>query len=197
VRDLADGESVVVDVRPHWWFLAGPVAALAAVIAGSVAAIVAGVPGWVKWILLVVLVVAVAWMIGRYMRWYTTRLIVTSSRIIDRRGILRRSGREIPLTALSDIGYRQTIFDRVIGAGDVVIESAGRDGQEVFPDLRHPARIQNEIYSQMQRNRPGSAPAPTPSSIPDQIDQLDRLRQRGVITDEEFAAKKADLLKRL
>ena len=70
-----------------------------------------------------------------------------SSRIIDRRGILRRSGREIPLTALSDIGYRQTIFDRVIGAGDVVIESAGRDGQEVFPDLRHPARIQNEIYS--------------------------------------------------
>jgi uncharacterized membrane protein YdbT with pleckstrin-like domain len=186
---------VVVDVRPHWWFLAGPVAVLAAVIGGSVAAIVAGVPGWVKWILLVVLVVAVGWMVGRYLRWYTTRLIVTSTRIIDRRGILRRSGREIPLTALSDIGYRQTIFDRVIGAGDVVIESAGRDGQEVFPDLRHPARIQNEIYSQMQRNRPGSAPAPT--SIPDQIDQLDRLRQRGVITDDEFAAKKADLLKRL
>lgn len=197
MRDLADGESVVVDVRPHWWFLAGPVAVLAAVIAGSVAAIVAGVPGWVKWILLVVLVVAVAWMIGRYLRWYTTRLIVTSSRIIDRHGILRRSGREIPLTALSDIGYRQTIFDRVVGAGDVVIESAGRDGQEVFPDLRHPARIQNEIYTQMQRNRPGSPPGPAPASIPDQIEQLDRLRQRGVITDEEFAAKKADLLNRL
>ncbi|HET6873572.1 MAG TPA: PH domain-containing protein [Acidimicrobiales bacterium] len=197
MKDLADGESVVVDVRPHWWFLAGPVAVLAAVIAGSVAAIVAGVPGWVKWILLAVLVVAVGWMIGRYLRWYTTRLIVTSSRIIDRHGILRRSGREIPLTALSDIGYRQTIFDRVIGAGDVVIESAGRDGQEVFPDLRHPARIQNEIYNQMQRNRPGSAPGPAPASIPDQIEQLDRLRQRGVISDEEFAAKKADLLNRL
>jgi uncharacterized membrane protein YdbT with pleckstrin-like domain len=197
VRDLAHGESVVVDVRPHWWFLAGPVAVLAAIIAGSVAAIVAGVPGWVKWILLVVLVVAVGWMIGRYLRWYTTRLIVTSSRIIDRHGILRRSGREIPLSALSDIGYRQTIFDRVIGAGDVVIESAGRDGQEVFPDLRHPARIQNEIYTQMQRNRPGPAPGPAPASIPDQIEQLDRLRQRGVITEEEFAAKKADLLNRL
>ncbi|HET6964495.1 MAG TPA: PH domain-containing protein [Acidimicrobiales bacterium] len=194
MKQLAPGETVVVEVRPHWWYLAGPITVLAAVIAGGITALVEHVPGWVDWIVVAVLVLAALWMIGRYLRWVTTRLVVTSTRIIDRRGILGRSAREIPLSAVTDIGYHQSIFERVIGAGDVLIESAGRDGQEVFPDLPHPGAIHNEIYAQMQRNRTG---APAPASIPEQIDQLDQLRRRGVLTDAEFEAKKADLLGRL
>ena len=34
-------------------------------------------------------------------------------------------------------------------------------------------------------------------SIPEQIEKLDELRQRGVITREEFEAKKAQLLDRM
>jgi hypothetical protein len=98
------------------------------------------------------------------------------------------------LSALTDIGYHQTIFERIIRAGDVIIESAGRDGQEVFPDLPRPAAIHNEIYAQMQKRQ---APAAAGPSIPEQIDQLDQLRRRGVISEEEFATKKAELLNRL
>jgi uncharacterized membrane protein YdbT with pleckstrin-like domain len=192
---MAEGETTVVDVRPHWWFLAGPVAVLAVVIAGAVAALVQGAPTWVDWIVLVVLALAALRLVGRYLRWVTTRLVVTSTRIIERRGIFGRSGREIPLSALSDIGYHQSIFDRLIGAGDVIIESAGRDGQEVFPDLPGPAAIHNEIYAQLHR---AQVPAVRgPAGIPEQIDQLDQLRRRGVITEAEFAAKKAELLDRL
>lgn len=194
MKNLAPGETVVVEVRPHWWYLAGPVTVLAIVIAGAVAALVEDVPGWVDWVIVAVLVLAALWLVGRYLRWVTTRLVVTTTRIIDRRGILGRSAREIPLGAVSDIGYHQSVFERVIGAGDVLIESAGRDGQEVFPDLPHPAAIHNQIYAQMQRNRGGG---PVPPSIPEQIDQLDQLRRRGVITDAEFEAKKSDLLDRL
>lgn len=195
VKGLADGETVVLDVRPHWKFLVGPAAAVVVVTAGALVAIVAGVPGWVHWVAAAAVVATVAWLIGRYLRWVTTRLIVTDRRIMERRGILGRSGREIPLSALTDIGYRQGLADRLIGCGDVLIESAGRDSQEVFPDLGRPAHVQSEIYELMQRNRPGGAPAP--ASIPDQIDQLDRLRRRGVISEAEFAAKKAELLNRL
>ncbi len=35
------------------------------------------------------------------------------------------------------------------------------------------------------------------SSIPDQIEQLARLKDAGILTEAEFAAKKAELLKRL
>jgi membrane protein YdbS with pleckstrin-like domain len=195
VRNLAPGESVVVEVRPHWWYLAGPTVLLVVVIAGAITALVESVPGWADWVILVVLALAVLWLVGRYLRWVTTRLVVTTSRIVDRRGILGRAAREIPLSAITDIGYRQTIFERIIQAGDVMIESAGREGREVFPDLPRPASIHNEIYLAMQRSR--GAMAPAPPTIPEQIDQLDRLRRRGVITEEEFSAKKAELLGRL
>lgn len=197
MKRLVEGESVVVDVRPHWWYLAGPVVVLAVVIAGAVTALVESAPTWADWLVVAALAVAALWLVGRYLRWVTTRLIVTTTRIIERRGIMGRSGREIPLNALTDIGYHQSIFERIIGAGDVLIESAGRDSQEVFPDLPHPAAIHNQIYAQMQARLTPGGMAPAPPSIPDQIDQLDQLRRRGVITDEEFAAKKADLLGRL
>jgi membrane protein YdbS with pleckstrin-like domain len=194
MKNLAPDETVYVDVRPHWWFLAGPVALLALFIIGAIAALVDGVPGWTHWLIVGALVGAAGWLVARYMRWRTTRLLVTSSRIMERRGILGRSGREIPLSALTDIGYRQSIFERIIRCGDVVIESAGRDGQEVFTDLPHPQDIHNEIYAHL----PGrSGPAPAAPNIPQQIDQLDQLRRRGVISEAEFEAKKAQLLERM
>lgn len=195
MKHLARDETVFVDVRPHWWYLAGPVALLALVLVGAVAALVEGVPGWTHWLIAATLIVAGGWLVGRYLRWRTTRLLVTSTRIVERRGILGRMGREIPLAALTDIGYRQTIFERVIRCGDVVIESAGRDGQEVFADLPNPQAIHNEIYAHLP-NRGGTGSPATPN-IPQQIDQLDQLRRRGVISDEEFEAKKAQLLERM
>jgi membrane protein YdbS with pleckstrin-like domain len=192
VRGLSSGETVVLDIRPHWKFLAGPVAVAVLMIAGALAAVIAGMPGWVHWLAAAALLGCLIWLGGRYTRWVTTRLVVTNRRIIDRKGVLGRAGREIPLSALTDIGYRQGVLDRIIGCGDVMIESGGRDGQEIFRDLGRPAWVQAQIYEQLQSARTGA-----PASIPDQIDQLDRLRRRGVISDREFEAKKAELLDRL
>jgi membrane protein YdbS with pleckstrin-like domain len=198
VKGLVQGETVVVDVRPHWWYLAGPVTVLVLVIAGAVAALVDNVPSWSNWLMVAALAASALWLVVRYLRWVTTRLIVTTTRIIERRGVLGRSGREIPLTALTDIGYRQSIFERIIGAGDVVLESAGKEGQEVFPDLPRPAAIHNKIYAQLQSRRYGApGPGAGAATIPEQIDQLDQLRRRGVISDREFEAKKAELLERM
>jgi membrane protein YdbS with pleckstrin-like domain len=196
---LNAGEEVVVDVRPHWWYLSGPAAAVVIVIGGAIVALVQSVASWLAWVVVTVLVVAVGWLVIRYVKWSTTRLVVTTSRIIERKGVLARRGREIPLTALTDIGYRQSLFDRVIGAGDVVVESAGKDGHEIFADLPRPQAIHNAIYREMELARANRAQwmGPQQSSIPDQIDQLDQLRRRGVISQEEFDAKKADLLNRL
>jgi hypothetical protein len=93
-------------------------------------------------------------------------------------------------------------LERVIGAGDVLLESAGRQGHEVFPDLPRPARIQQAIVVQLDQVRrqgragPESGGPPT-WSIPAQIEQLDGLRRRGLLTDAEFQAKKTELLGRL
>jgi hypothetical protein len=69
--------------------------------------------------------------------------------------------------------------------------------------------VQQEIYHQMEDNArrraswsapvaPPPAPPPAPSvNIPEQLNQLADLRDRGVITPAEFEAKKAQLLERM
>ncbi|MGH2928664.1 MAG: PH domain-containing protein [Solirubrobacteraceae bacterium] len=197
---LSDGEDVVVDVRPHWRYLGAPVLALAVAIVGGGFAAFDSAPVWAGWAALAGLVVAAAWLIGRYLRWATTSLIVTTNRIADRSGVLARRCGEIPLAAVANIEYRQSFFERLIGAGDVVIESAGRDGQEVFANLPDPRRIHSEIHRHMELARQPPASfglAAAPSSIPDQIERLDQLRRRGVISDAEFESKKVQLLDRI
>jgi membrane protein YdbS with pleckstrin-like domain len=198
---LHDGEDVILDVRPHWWYLAGPVVVLAAVIIAAVIVAVQSVPSAVNWVTIGALALAAIWLVARYTRWVSTSLVVTTSRLIRQTGVLARSGREIPLAALTDISYHQRILQRLIGAGDLLLESAGRQGQEVFPDLPRPARIQLVIATQVDRvrgqTRPDVASGTTQSWIPVQIEQLDGLRRRGLITEAEFQAKKTELLNRL
>lgn len=195
---------MALETRPHWKYLAPPVAAAAIVVIGGIVALVLSAPHVVDYLVLAVLLVALGWLFVRYLRWRSTLLVVTNMRLIHRSGILSKDGREIPLDHLADISYRQTLLDRILRAGDLVLESAGRDSEEVFPALPRPAQIQNEIYRQIEEcnaRRRGYAVPPPPAahepSIPEQINQLDELRRRGILTDQEFAAKKAELLQRM
>jgi uncharacterized membrane protein YdbT with pleckstrin-like domain len=200
VKLLNDGEQVVLDLHPHWWFLTPPVAAVVVVLVATIAAVAAGVDDIATYGLSVLLLITVVWLLSRYARWVSTSLVLTNHRLVHRSGIVSKSGREIPLDHINDISYRQRFFERMIGAGDVLIESAGRDSQEVFEDLPHPGRIQNEIYRQIDAVKERMADRMAGRrdlSIPEQIEKLDELRQRGVITQAEFDAKKAELLDRL
>src|SRR4051812_30065210 len=134
--------------------------------------------------------VALIWLAIRYGKWATTTFVVTTQRLIYRYGVLAKHGREIPLDRLNDISFHQSLFERLIGAGDIMIESAGEHGQTTFSDVRRPSMVQNEIYRQIEsvKDRDASRQGP-PSrelSVPEQIDQLDQLRQRGVISQSEF-----------
>jgi hypothetical protein len=87
----------------------------------------------------------------------------------------------------------------MIGAGDLLIESAGERGQETFSDIPHPDAVQQEIYRQMEVNQGrmiGRGPVQAPS-VTDQIAALADLLERGAISQAEYEAKKAELLDRL
>ena len=200
---LNDAEDIVLDLHPHWWFFAGPAVALAASLL-AVIVVAMKLNGRAHDVsLLIVAGVAVLmllWFVGRYLRWATTNFVVTTDRLIYRSGVLAKHGREIPLERVNDIGFHQTFFERIIGAGSLVIESAGELGQEPFTTIPHPAAVQNEIYRQIELAQHRSADRMAGKrdlSIPEQLEKLDELRQRGIINDDEFQAKKAQLLERM
>ena len=127
------------------------VLALSLVLAILVSAKVPGVAHDPVLILCLVLVlIALARFVRRYARWATTDVVLTTDRLILRAGVLSKSGREIPLERINDISFHQSLFERVIGAGDLTVESAGERGQERLRMVPRPEQLQREIYRQLK-----------------------------------------------
>ena len=204
---LYSSEEVVLDLRPHWWFFANQTAALVSALALGVVALVLVQDAVVNALAAALLVAILIWFLARYVVWSTTSFVITTDRLISRHGVFGRQGTEIPLERVNTVFFSQTLFERMIGSGDLEIESAGEQGSQRFSDIRRPLNVQNEIYRQMEANENrkydrvgrnlGSAGGTEAVSIPDQIEKLDLLRQKGIITEEEFEDKKRELLDRM
>ena len=210
-RLLNDGEEMCLDLKPHWWYFANHIFTGVPLLAALFLIRSIG-PGtsrdWLTWLWGALALVWAGWLGLQYLKWSFTHFVVTSDRVLFRTGVLSKRGVEIPLERVSNINFRQSIWERAIGAGDLSIESAGRDGQSTFDDVRHPETVQQELYKQMElyaRKRAGwsqptaqvQTPAAPTASIPEQLDQLASLRDRGVISAAELEAKKAQLLERM
>lgn len=219
-RDLLNhGETLVLDLRPHWLFLVPSGGALLAAVVGTLLVLVGwGPDGTVGSIMQVVCAVAVVgtaiWFGITYLRWTTTNFVLTSDRLISRVGIVAKEGLEIPLERINTVFSSQSVFERMVGAGDLAVESAGERGTQHFTDIRKPAIVQKEIYVQIEANEnrkfdrmrgpaeggAGADPTQVQASAPsitDQIEKLAELHQRGVLSDAEYQRKKAELLDRM
>lgn len=195
---LNEGEDIVLDLHPHWWFFVKPVLAVVVSVVAAVA--LRGADNLVVLALIALVLISVAWLVARYLVWSTTNFTLTTDRLIYRAGVVRKEGREIPLERINDISSTQSVFERIIGAGDIVTESGGERGQQTFTDLPKPFQVQNAIYREIERAQARDADRMAGNrqlSIPEQIEKLDELRRRGVLTGAEFEAKKKQLLDRL
>lgn len=138
----------------------------------------------------------------RLLGWSMTHFQVADHRVIWRTGVLARSGVEISLDRISNVNFHQSIVERLFGAGDLVIESAGREGQSRFTDVRHPDAVQLVIYEQAAHlSGLGATPAASSATIPDggpdmadTIERLSDMHARGLLSDDEFRTAKQRLL---
>lgn len=197
---LNDYEELAVDLHPHWWFFAEAVFAFVVAVAVGILAMTTD-ESWLKWIALMLIVASAVWLFVRYLQWATTNFVITSDRVIFRHGVVAKSGIEIPLERVNSVHFSQSVFERVIGAGDLLIESGAEGGQQRFTDVHNPDKIQNLIHSQMELNEGRMYKGPDPSAVAggsgdltSQLEKLEGLRDRGTLSDDEFEAQKQRLL---
>jgi uncharacterized membrane protein YdbT with pleckstrin-like domain len=197
-RLLVEGEELILDLRPHWIALVMPVLATVATLAVMIVLYetfdepildaIVGVAGTLF---------LLAYPLRRLVDWLTSHFVVTSDRIIHRRGFIAKYSMEVPLEAINDVRFEQGIVDRMIGAGTLVVQSASEAGRQVFDDIRKPEDVQKTIYHQGERNQQrmmtgsGSRSAPSATS---ELERLADLRARGILTEEEFQAQKRRIL---
>jgi uncharacterized membrane protein YdbT with pleckstrin-like domain len=148
---LADGEQVVRHLNPHWIRLAVPVLVfvLTMAIGGFLLSYAAhtGLSSLpvtpVRLGIVAVAVYVLGWFaLAPTVRWRSTHYVITTRRILIRVGVLTHRGRDIPLQRINDVAFRQSLLDRIIGAGTLVVESAGELGQERLYDVPHADRVQ-------------------------------------------------------
>jgi uncharacterized membrane protein YdbT with pleckstrin-like domain len=227
-KHLYNDEQIVLDRYPHWWYLA-PRALL--LLLASAFGIFTLVWDWgldsdgsssdlekpVQYVAAALVTIALVAFVVRLIGWRSTNFVVTTERCIYRSGVLHKSGIEIPLDRINTVFFSQNLFERILRAGDLGIESAGEQSRQNFSDITNPVEVQNTIYRQMEENenrkydRIGSearqaaaavAGSPQPAAgqptqvitVAEQLEKLADLHQRGVITSEQFEAQKAQLL---
>ena len=147
---MTGDEQLVLLLHPHWKTLIRPILIAVVVVAialvaealipgGSGAVAVRGAVGAVAVLVLMV------WLTVPVLRWRTTTYELTTKRLRTRFGIVTRRGRDIPLSRINDVSFERGVLDRLLGAGRLVVESAGEHGQIVLP--RHPERGVRAVHA--------------------------------------------------
>jgi uncharacterized membrane protein YdbT with pleckstrin-like domain len=137
---LADDEDVVQHLHPHWLAIFWPVVWLLLIV-GAASFGTALIPAGRQQDLLRMLVLAIAVVLLLFLvlvpllRWRTTHYVITTHRLLFREGILARRGRDIGLARITEVSYRQTLWERIINSGTLTIESAGDSGATVLRQI--------------------------------------------------------------
>ncbi|SCF13240.1 PH domain-containing protein [Micromonospora purpureochromogenes] len=150
------------------------------------------------------------------------RYKLTETMLYFERGFLSINAQQVPIGDVIDVDLRQSITQKARGVGSVVVKVQRSNGVElvvledipqpreavaVINDTAHAARLAQQQrtntrhYSGLPGTPAPAAPAPTAAPAPvdpiAQLRQLGELRDAGILTEEEFAAKKAEILSRL
>lgn len=273
---LNDDEELLAEMKPHWIFLFGPLFTSIGVWAGLIVILIVwqNPPSWLNYPIVILALIPGLWLLGRYVRWRSYDVALTTTRILVRQGIVGRDTVQLRLQRITEVNIRQELFERLLNTGSLVIDVQGEDDSMTLEYMRKPAIVQRVINSQineivgggereevpedmrprdqrhLRRNdydnrysddyddhdrhdtppfgvggtapddqedtQPGrgqsqptaapqsasassstSGPGTPPFEIRDRLIELDDLRRRGILSEEEFAAKKSQLLDRI
>ena len=155
MKHFSHDEVLVLDLHPHWWRFVKPVVVIIATLAAL--ANTHRIPNdFLKDLALIIAqvlaVLAVLNLALQSLKWYRTHFVLTSQRVIFQSGVIARKRVEISLHKINLVTFHQSVFERIVNAGDIIVESGAEDGMETFSDVQDPQQVQALIHQWMRRN---------------------------------------------
>jgi uncharacterized membrane protein YdbT with pleckstrin-like domain len=172
---------------------------------------------YLTWGLVVISLLVVGSAVFDFLRWRNERFLLTDRRVIHLRGIINKATIDSSLDKINDVQTRQTFFGRMFNYGDLEIQTASEDGSNYLPQIRAPldfkramlnAKADHERPLAAYQNTPSIAayqnPAPVAAQqrlsqlqVEEMLVRLNDLRQKNLITDADFEAKKREILNQM
>lgn len=137
-KHLSDDEEVVYHLHTHIKAIFFPIllliVALAAAGLGTIG--LDGSPDVLRWVILAVaLIIIVVWAVWPILNWVAATYTITNQRLITRSGVFTRIGRDIPHEHIHDVAYEQSVLDRLLRCGTLVVSSASEQGTVRLHDV--------------------------------------------------------------
>lgn len=159
-RLLEGDEQKVVSARPSWLLLLGPLGLGVAIIVAASWLVVVTPEGSARTtargvVFLGALVALTVWVLPRVTRWASTRLLVTTERVVYRSGFFRAHMREVPIEHIGNVSVTQTLPQRALGVGDLLLESFSEGSTTQLRYAPRPLVLQDLILRQIQARQEG------------------------------------------
>lgn len=148
--------------------------------------------------LVVWLVPAIVTSVLLVVRWVPlrmTRYVLTSRRLVRESGLFTRVSVDSYLDKINNVDHRQTLLGRMLGYGDLEIDTASETGTTSFRRVNNPGEFKKAILSAREHLRdPAPVRAETNTAAAERLRQLSELLESGTITPDEFKEKRAQIL---
>jgi uncharacterized membrane protein YdbT with pleckstrin-like domain len=200
---LKKDEKAVLEIRQHWFVMVAPsFLSLIGIILGSILigySVVFGIS---------IILIVICYFIYKVIQRRNNLWIVTNLRVIDEYGVFSNNAKESPLDKLNNVSYNQSFFGKIFEYGNVQIQTAAEIGSTTYHMVEHPKKLKDTITNEQEEYKHGQimkqaaefANAISPERQTNKIDvatELERLfelKQKGILTEEEFNARKAKIL---
>jgi uncharacterized membrane protein YdbT with pleckstrin-like domain len=160
-------------------------------------------------ILLITLVISAGLLISGlidYLRWNNEQYIITDRRVIQVRGVLNKGVIDSSLEKINDVELSQSWLGRIFNYGTIEVLTASESGVNTMDRIAHPLdfkRAMLEAKYQHDRGYGYLDPQTDADGVPVGVDiertiaELAALRDRGILSTDEFETKKRELLDRI
>ncbi len=202
---MGENEKMLLVTRQHWFVLSSTIIAeiliiLIIIAVATTVSIVTPPIGVLAAIIAVGLsLIPAISMIRDILIWYNRQYIVTNRRVIQISGVINKNVVDSSLEKVNDVKMSQSFFGRIFDYGNVEILTASELGVNQFQRIGDPVHFKIAMLNAKEKlgfdeNNIRHAPA---EDIPSLIAKLDELRKQGILSEEEFKAKKAELLAKM
>jgi membrane protein YdbS with pleckstrin-like domain len=135
--------------------------------------------------------------IPAFVRRHSSEFAVTNKRVVVKVGLVRRHSTEILLRQVEGITVDQGLMGRIFNYGTIVVEGTGSDRTPysgIGAPLKFRLAVQEQIDNSLAQRDGVGTPPPAKNDSYSELLRLNELREKGILTDEEFAREKRRVL---